>query len=1083
MNDNIDAMAKKLGLSRREFLKLSAQLGVLMGAAPFLDACGGGGHDSGKGREQRTYYFDLSHTSEEDEHYLVLGNRRLQVQKCDATVIANSGNPFLQAIPQGRITHFVSHDFPSDAVQACYIQTVNPEDDEGVWSMSLSFFHLPRVSVIYAALLGKQNLDSLQKFAYHGVSSSSFSNIPAEELYLHLDAVKSTFDMAVDLTFAHPEILCGESNSAAHIQTNILGTQSSVKVLGFVLSSQGPASESGGWATMEIYIDPTTGKPYLNSKGQKQYFPRYSDETNTFLGSAANSSLGQVKNDLSLGINITNLDPTSDKLQMNGKIWKIYDGITTVEGNPSITDTDAYTMDCSNKSRRHGYKATMTDFDDETGKVKIKVENWYSRYLGIYIQFLDSNGDRIKLSDLPPNVRDSFTEGNSRLDSKDGYTKHAAMLSSEWELLGIPLHNKSKEFSFLWPEKASSARIIAGGLGANGKELYEGTFLPGAVCTSIVNLGVPTFFLMAAVATAFVSFVSDLDDYEIAKLEVLALDLSADIIADVTACVEGNNPKAFIGLGKTMGQYLLNQGISWWFTKLMEKYVGEGYAIDSVPLIGKILAVIAAAGLTAQVAETVSEMLNSPTNYMDTLNATHNIRVKINHDPDDPAGFPAVADYYILTAMFDQGTTHTSGRIDMPGTTVTEPLYYTFSGVPYGGKVSISVGFFSDVDNWLAGAAEKDDITNDVDSIEITIKEIKVPLNSDTVYGHKQKIVLDADGNHVWEATTEAPSQKHDSLQCESAEGNLCELNGITVSEYFATLGYGWKSYSSSVSSCESGGIGQLNQFSTASIAQNPQESYLPPECGFSAPVRIVYDLMSSKNNNYYLDTTSGKNLVRQIRLERYGTPSVDKPDSDVCWGRFNLSSDALLLHPSRKLISINTALNKIEVLSLPETAYSDEEAPLSVAYSGTGTRLGLVKGPVAAAISPDGAILILESVNKRVQAFDTGMNPAKRFSKKTAYHFPLKAETEKVTYIDMAMEYTGYIYVLSYTASNIYRLDIYDKDGNFVSRTTGFNAAKMTVDLWRNVYALNYEALKMPDDSWPDITEPSVSQWIPSVP
>jgi hypothetical protein len=45
--------------------------------------------------------------------------------------------------------------------------------------------------------------------------------------------------------------------------------------------------------------------------------------------------------------------------------------------------------------------------------------------------------------------------------------------------------------------------------------------------------------------------------------------------------------------------------------------------------------------------------------------------------------------------------------------------------------------------------------------------------------------------------------------------------------------------------------------------------------------------------------------------------------------------------------------------------------------------------------------------------------------------------------------------------AAEDYRLDVYDPQGNFLTRTTGVAAARMTVDTFRNVYTLNYE-------SWP---------------
>jgi hypothetical protein len=85
------------------------------------------------------------------------------------------------------------------------------------------------------------------------------------------------------------------------------------------------------------------------------------------------------------------------------------------------------------------------------------------------------------------------------------------------------------------------------------------------------------------------------------------------------------------------------------------------------------------------------------------------------------------------------------------------------------------------------------------------------------------------------------------------------------------------------------------------------------------------------------------------------------------------------------------------------------------------------------------------------------------------------------VTYLSMSTELKGYIYVLSYTGDGSsvtdYRLDIYQPNGPWLARTTGVNAAKVVVDMWRNLYTLNYESLLGPGER----TEPSVSTWIPS--
>jgi len=195
-----------------------------------------------------------------------------------------------------------------------------------------------------------------------------------------------------------------------------------------------------------------------------------------------------------------------------------------------------------------------------------------------------------------------------------------------------------------------------------------------------------------------------------------------------------------------------------------------------------------------------------------------------------------------------------------------------------------------------------------------------------------------------------------------------------------------------------------------------------------------------------------------------------------------------LLLHFQRKLININSEYDVIEVLSLPDEAVPDNEAPQAVVCSATGTREGLLSGPICGAITSDGAILVLESRNRRIQAFDIGGNPSPYFGpeKNKKSCVPLKEETYPVTYLDMAVEYVRYIYVLSYITQQglyQYRLDIYTPEGDWLCRTTGMNAAKLAVDLWRNAYTLNYETLKYPDGTLPTVTEPSVSQWIPSTP
>lgn len=140
----------------------------------------------------------------------------------------------------------------------------------------------------------------------------------------------------------------------------------------------------------------------------------------------------------------------------------------------------------------------------------------------------------------------------------------------------------------------------------------------------------------------------------------------------------------------------------------------------------------------------------------------------------------------------------------------------------------------------------------------------------------------------------------------------------------------------------------------------------------------------------------------------------------------------------------------------------------------------------MAAVMTSLGTVLVLESDNNRIQALDVFGNPVQLFKNQTSPYFLNLDETNGSIYLDIAVEYSGFIYVLSSDqGQTMYRLDIYhpSQTGTApISKTMSFNAGRIVVDYWRNVYALNYEVLALPNGHLPQtgITEPSVSLWIP---
>jgi hypothetical protein len=159
----------------------------------------------------------------------------------------------------------------------------------------------------------------------------------------------------------------------------------------------------------------------------------------------------------------------------------------------------------------------------------------------------------------------------------------------------------------------------------------------------------------------------------------------------------------------------------------------------------------------------------------------------------------------------------------------------------------------------------------------------------------------------------------------------------------------------------------------------------------------------------------------------------------------------------------------------------------VALVAGGQGTRPGRMTSPVAAAVSADGVVLVLEdgTAGNRLLAFDVAGNPLPYFKRqKESPYWMRLASTAGATYLDMSVEFTNYIYVLSQDPNDqTITLSIYhptQADTAPICATPNVNAGAIAVDYWRSLYALNYDVLTL-GGAFPAITEPSVSVWRPN--
>ena len=380
-------------------------------------------------------------------------------------------------------------------------------------------------------------------------------------------------------------------------------------------------------------------------------------------------------------------------------------------------------------------------------------------------------------------------------------------------------------------------------------------------------------------------------------------------------------------------------------------------------------------------------------------------------------------------------------------------------------------------------------------TVECTIQERLITLTENSSYQHKQRLVLQ-NGDRVWQAGAAGTGTLFDLSQGTS-DGDISVLGSSSLSQRTGQFAYSWRSAAGSLPECGSNvGNIQLYQIQTVSLTQNPQSGWHRAltegaDCGQTDKMSAVFELLGSTSgdgNNFAVSSEQDANgrtrhFVRRISAATDGSIELS---GDAVVGEFVVPPDSLTLHPAGYLLATSVSNHKLQVLPLPADntqTFPRDRAPRASIFGGRGALPGMLAGPVVVRASLRGHIYILESLNRRIQVFDTSGQPRRLPRLRSASTISLEATGDDVTLLDMGVDAAEYVYLLGYTGSggspNDFVLDVYDDTGVRLFRHTGMNAGRMTVDLWRNIYTVNYERLLLDDGR----AEPSISLWIPFTP
>jgi len=1079
-------------LSRREFLKHTAAVGLVAAVPGFLSGCGDGGDSAVAptptptpapgGRERRTLQFDLSHNGAVgDARLLALNSASYRARLKPHTAVSRrrfrATTPELNAVPDAKLTHYLEDvDLPADALQLVTILTTSA----GKPALAGAFISIPTsVLADYAgrALDGAAPLPTALMQQYGTPADAEALG----RLLVVTNGYVTPLTTAVALCFHHPEVMnlnttLGANTLIGYIQ-NLPATCTDptqgckfIDPLAAWIAEHSPATTTpGGWATLVAQTD-ANGKPVVDQNGDQVYRYDLTDDTRDQIAPPVRETLSAVFN-----------DP-----QYEGSNWNATTGLTRIEraassAVPRLVQDDTFTLQATLPvgSTHNGIEFIKLEVTDaERRSVQLTIKNRYLRWLRAYAQYFTPEG--VALPVVDPDGDDT-----SR-------AKFLREITSNNQIMGIPLMGNdvsSTCLDFQFPAAASKARIIIGSLGLGG-DAFCPEALVGSALTLAFNIGLPTLLLswgIGETASAGISVLANNEELKTAIISALrqflagtgssyaigiyGSDTSKDAICFIAA-LANSLIQALLTAAPVFVEYLAIQGV--------------GQAVVAVPIVGWIFKIAEIAATLAAIAVAIGEVLSSQALTDNSITLSLDMQVTIEHDADD-FRFPPEADTYEVTATLAKTLVYkASGPIVPPGGQRTAPIVATIENVPSGGTVTIDVVLKS-ADGWIAATATTGPLAATPEAageITLTVKNKLVPLTAQTQYQHD--LVLESqNGAHLWVPTPQGPTATRSALSC-ARNDTLCQLAQISMSPRTGMVGYAWRTGGLGVDQCGGGPPGVLYSFQNVFAAAPPDSGLKFAGCGFNLPAGLAYNPAgppSGSGGNFYFEPAADGDgfSLRSVTLD---TSTPFDLQQTTNWGRFTQALDSVSVHPSGYIVGVASATHKLEILTPPDEAAADDmpsQSPWATMRSGLGSRAGLMNTPVAVTVY-GGAILVLEQGNQRIQAFDVTANPVPIFAGKTSPFLLLMSEPEAVVYLDLSADALGFLYVLSYVNDGgspaDYRLDIYEPGGDFLVRTTGIAAGRMTVDPFRTVYTVNYEAV-----AGAARIEPSLSQWIPSTP
>lgn len=699
------------------------------------------------------------------------------------------------------------------------------------------------------------------------------------------------------------------------------------------------------------------------------------------------------------------LQSSRDDIKLRNQTWSVNQGETShnLEGpdtktlqKSAINAAVGGEWSISPDSSTHGIKVDASSLSlDSDNNFSIDAYNRFLRIVGAYITFYED-------SEMTKPMNNPMSGSMLKAFQSDTKT-YLSMLTTVNTIMGIPMPSDPVKLKTAWPAAAQAASLQFGGIGTWNYD--KNIVWPGFIQTGIFCFGVPSIMMAAGAAVTstkwFKEFVDDTDN--IVAAAAVAFGVAPAALAVDIAFIQGLK-KSLFTFGNILAGLLVKKGFEKLSAVIIEKVTVAQFT-NALPYVGWGLRIANMALNVSQMAVTLGEVLSSPAVIKVDIKRRMKFTFNLHPDPKhgeagrpETAIWPAVGHHYKFQINYRQGTGF-SRQGEVPrspdGGVSNQPISISGS-IPWGGEMQLIAAVYSR-QGWLCGkyqsewmAAVPDDIQTGLKKIDGHITEVLVPLSKNTQYHFDQKIAYTKDKGHYWWGSTagaKPPVETISDLNPSNVGANIAQLAGISINQSAYVIGYTWQGSEEKVplENGKSIDTGQQFVFQTLSVLAEPQSRRKFPAFGFKTKPAIALDTFGGNDKeigglNFVVDTrgaTAGH--VRKINIFD-GTDTFEL-DNKQSFGVFTLADiDDMAVHPGGHLVAVNWKQHKMQVLTLASEPVQDELAPQAKLVSSKGIQQGLLSGPKALSIGPDGRIYILESLNERIQTFDLAGNPVASF-------------------------------------------------------------------------------------------------------